>query len=174
MNTDKQTNVITKCEELYGLQFVAFVRFLLSTGTRTSEAFKLVWDDVDFEDGTVLFRKTKSHEDRFVPVTPQLRSLDDLRRLQVQTLQDGGPFRKLATDRRLHDKLKRVINATGIDHFTFHDLRRTCLTQLALGGLAPAVLQCHARRKNVDTMMTYYVAVTDQDVKRLVLKAASV
>lgn len=165
--------MIAKCEELYGLQFVAFVRFLLSTGARTSEAFKLAWDDVDFDDGTVLFRETKSHEDRFVPVTPQLTSLDDLRRLQVQTVQDGGPFCKLATDRRLHDKLKRVINAAGVDHFTFHDLRRTCLTQLAVGGLAPAVRQRHARHKSVETTMKYYVAVTDQDVKRPVLKAAS-
>lgn len=51
----------------------AMLRLLYGTGLRIGEAISLTNGDVDFEEGTILLRKTKNQQQRIVIMTPSLK-----------------------------------------------------------------------------------------------------
>ena len=152
--------------ELRGFQMETFVRFALTTWGRLGEVTKLLWDDVNFDDASVLFRSTKSHEHRWVPIDPRTGLLDVLRQLQVQTLQDGGPFvqyrSKSSTHRR---RWQAIVQAAGIPTITVHDLRRTGITRALLAGVPPITVQRLAGQADIKTTMRFYAEVSKQDLR---------
>jgi integrase len=50
-------------------------RFAFLTGCRASEAFNLVWANVDSSQGTLIFTETKNRDPRTIPLTPPLAEL---------------------------------------------------------------------------------------------------
>lgn len=115
---DEETMLIASADRLNGFKMVLFVRFVLETWARLSEATGLRWDDVDFENSSAMFRDTKSSEDRFVPFAGGSDLPADLQRLKVQTLRDGGPFTAYQNKGDTHRKWKRVIEGAGIPPIT--------------------------------------------------------
>ncbi|MCH9033811.1 MAG: hypothetical protein IID42_04830, partial [Planctomycetes bacterium] len=81
LGRDEEQALFEAAESLYGFQMGAFVRFVLATWGRLAEVTSLGWTDVSFDDSSVLFRRTKSHEDRYIPLDPAGGVLDELRRL---------------------------------------------------------------------------------------------
>ena len=170
----EETKLLASVTAMYGSQLHTFTRFLLATWARLSEATGMAWSDVNFEDGSVYFRSTKSHEDRYVPIARETGVLDDLRRLQAATLKDGGPFRGIADRSTLYAKWHGVIDDAGIDPVTFHDLRRTGVTRALLAGMPLPVVQRVAGHKDLSTTMRYYTEVTNRDVREWVNRIARV
>ena len=54
---------------------LALYSFYAWTGCRRSEALKIHWKDIDFENGMILFRETKSGRARVVPLRSSLKRL---------------------------------------------------------------------------------------------------
>lgn len=100
----EDAKLLASREELYGSKLRSFVEFAPATWGQLSEITGLQWGNVRFDDSLVVFRETKSHEDRKVPIAPESGLLNNLRRLQVQTLQDGGPFVAFSYKSNLHKK----------------------------------------------------------------------
>ena len=170
LRADEETKLIASAERLYGFQMVMFIRFVLETWGRLSEVTGLRWDDVDFENSCVMFRDTKSNEDRYVPFAEGSGLPSDLQRLKVQTLRDGGPFTAYQNRGNTHRKWKRVIEGAGIPPITVHDLRRTGITRALLNNMAPVATQKMAGHANIATTMRYYVQVNRQDLRDAVTK----
>lgn len=166
----EEATLLASAENLYGFKMIAFLRFLLATWARTGEATKLEWHDVNFEDGSVLFRNTKSHEDRYVPIARETGVLEDLRRLQAQTLQDGGPFRAYADRSNLHKKMGRIVADAGVAAMTLHDLRRTSISRALLRGMPLLAVKEIAGHKDIKTTMEYYAEVSNKDLREWVNK----
>ena len=104
-----------------------YLHFLLFTGLRRSEATKLTWDDVDFEEGTFVIPDTKNKEPHYLPMSDFLRDL--LMRRHVMA-EKRWVFPSPVTDEALKEPrtaLDRVTKESGIE-FTLHDLRRTFIT----------------------------------------------
>ena len=141
------------------------MQFTLATWGRLSEVTGLLWEDVEFDDACVYFRSTKSHEDRFIPIDPKSGLLDVLRRLQVQTLQEGGPFRTYADRSNLNKKWKAVIKAAGIPPITVHDLRRTGITRALLASVPLVTVQKLAGHRDIKTTQKYYAEVGKEDLR---------
>ena len=162
--------LLASAEKLYGFKMRTFVRFLLESWARLSEATGLAWDDVDFGKSSVVFRDTKSHEDRYVPIAQNSGLLDDLRKLQAQTLRDGGPFATHGDRSNLSKKWKRVIEDAGIPPITIHDLRRTGISRALLGSMPSVVVQRLAGHKSITTTMRHYAEVSKRDLRDAVTK----
>lgn len=103
------------------------------TGMRKSEILKLRWDRVDLKKGFIRLRPedTKTKDGRAVPIHPEIMEI--LKALPrdihgwVFTL-DGKPI----TDfKRSYNTACRL---AGIENFTFHDLRHTCINNWRLQG----------------------------------------
>ncbi|MBU0518092.1 site-specific integrase [bacterium] len=99
-------------------------QFLLLTGCRRGEAIKLAWDDIDLENKKIVFRQTKSGNDRVIPISLEL--------MQIVMALDrikSKPF-PYHPDWLTH-LFKKYLKRSGIEKdFHLHCLRHTAATDL--------------------------------------------
>lgn len=125
----------------------------LLTGCRTGEICDIAWCDVNFENGTIHLRETKSESERHVQLSRQ--AVQFLQSLDTKNGQFVFPSRLTHKPIRqgslnvAADKLRTKGLMLDIPHWTPHDLRRTVRTGLARLGcpseVAEAVLG-HSRK----------------------------
>ena len=158
----------------------------LSAGLRKSEVLNLTFADIDFEKELITVRgkqdtdltwqwDSKNREERILPLVPKLANI--LLLLNVE-LPAGQPYpflsEKLYWDRKEHigqlsDRIKScpdenwrpfktILRRARIKSGTFHDLRRTCLTQWSKS-MPYQELQRLAGHTDLQTTLTYYSAV---------------
>lgn len=104
-----------------------YLHFLLFTGLRRSEASRMTWDDVDFNEKVFLIPETKNNEPHRLPMSVFLEEL--LRRRYLQA-EKKWVFPSPVTDGPLKEPrtaLAKITSESGIE-FTLHDLRRTFIT----------------------------------------------
>ena len=58
-----------------GKEFLRYILFCLNTGCRRSEAINIEWQDVDLSRQTLMFRRTKTHKQRAVPINAELKGI---------------------------------------------------------------------------------------------------
>ena len=120
----------------------------LHTGMRKEELLALRWDDVDYYTGTIRVREAKSGEGRSVTMNSVVRETSQtVRRDQIQKAKEQAkgkreilsPFVSCSHKGRfLHNLAKAwypALEAAGIEHFRFHDLRHTFASRLAMAGV---------------------------------------
>jgi len=138
---------------------------LLDTGLRIGEALRLKLGDVDFDEGKILVRRTKTGDFRVVPLSPLLRK--HLRRYlqrreervaklgsraeEVFLSESGGPCSVSAAEGSFH----YLSRAAGLGRVYPHLLRHTFATQSLLNGAPlPAVMRLGGWRK-LSTVQRY-------------------
>lgn len=117
------------------LHMKALATFLFATGCRISEARRVEWSDIDFQQRTILIRKTKNKRQR-LPHMPQ-RLLVALGNLTDRTT---APFGQPETS--LRRSWDAVIAAAaeaneGFERLTFHSCRHGFATKLLRDGIDP-------------------------------------
>jgi integrase len=105
-----------------------YLRLLLFTGLRRSEAASLEWDDVDLVGRTLTIRETKNREPLVLPLSDFLWDMLAARHEASPNSQwvfpGPGKSGHLSEPKTA---VRQVVTLSGID-FTPHDLRRTFLT----------------------------------------------
>ena len=104
-----------------------YLYFLLFTGLRRSEASRLQWDDVDFNDKTITIKETKNQQVHVLPLSDFLYEL-----LKKRLAVKESPYVFPSDSERGYlvepkTAVKRVSELSGVT-FTLHDLRRTFIT----------------------------------------------
>lgn len=172
---DKPPRIVTLEEEkaltetakqLYGLRMSAFVITALNTGARRGELVGLEWNGVDLDVKRIHLAHTKGKRDRLIPLPGHV--VDTLRRLQVQTLKEGGPFKSLRDN--LGRRWRRVCKQARVAGVSIHDLRRTYCTRLIRAGVPLPTVQRLAGHRDIKTTMRYYTWVNDDDLRQGVAK----
>ncbi len=171
-------------------RWLLLIRLDLATGLRKSELLHLRWEDVDFDEGLLRIRehreplpwklKTRGSK-RVVPVDADL-----VVELRAHELRCGSPYvfvtgEKVAELRRRLQRDERVGNPVGNVDSQFkkiqrqariapvgslHDLRKTCLTNLA-GKLPMHVVKEFAGHANISTTANHYLATTPDDARKV-------
>jgi len=103
-----------------------YLLLLLFTGLRRSEASKLEWHDIDFENRTLTVEETKNHQQHVLPLSDYLYDLLSKRHAANS---HASPFVFPSDSERGYlveprTAVKRVSELSGVT-FTLHDLRRT-------------------------------------------------
>jgi integrase len=135
--------------------------FMFATGCRISEAMRLQWKDIDFQNRCILVRKTKNKKER-LPHMPQrlLVALANLPR-------DRPPFSAAQTT--LRDAWDRAIEAAaraagedGFERLTFHSCRHGFATTLLRDGIDPKTAAGLGGWESIQLFMdTYAHAIQD-------------
>ena len=121
------------------------------TGMRRSEIQRLVWNDIDLDQATIIVRDSKNRKPRIIPMTRRVRAL--IGRMWDESTQDSSetllPF----------DSIKKsMITAgknLGIGHIHFHQFRHTYITLLLEAGVPINQVQYLAGHKTIAMTMRY-------------------
>lgn len=115
-------------------QMEALGVFMFATGCRISEARRLEWSDIDFQERTILIRKTKNKKERLPNMPPRL--LVALANMDRSVPPFGNPESTLrrAWDAVIHKAAKSV---AGFERLTFHSCRHGFATKLLRDGIDP-------------------------------------
>ena len=145
--------------ERFGVHRTGFLALLLlDTGLRLGEALRLRLCDLDFSEGKLLVRQTKTGDFRVVPISPVLRKQlrrylqrreERLAKLGMQSefviLSESGQGCSVTV---AEHSFQRIGEAAGIRSVYPHLLRHTFATQSLLNGAPlPAVMRLGGWRK---------------------------
>lgn len=144
------------------------VKFTLATGLRESNLLNLRWDDIDFNDETMLIERIEMkntvtlylplNKDAITTLKDQCGKHDDL----VFPGSDGELLKKAG------DKAwKKVLKDAGIKNFRWHDLRHTWASWHVQNGTTLLELQKLGGWKSYQCVLRY-AHLTNKDLKRQV------
>jgi len=163
-----------------------------TSGGRRDELLNLTWSDIDFETQTVRFVpkrssemilawEPKDHQIREVPIPSETLQL--LVNLQLET-EETSPYVFISKSRLLHilerrsqgnwepdsdiinnliRDLKVMCRQAAVNPFTFHDLRRSCITNWSKK-LPIQAVQHLAGHSSMETTRRYYLSVQESDL----------
>jgi integrase len=133
-------------------------------GLRQGEVIALQWGDVDFVANTLTVRSsswrgivgsTKSGRERKIPLTVRLASaLKALRHLRGDLVfchENGNPL----TPHILNSALNFALKRAGLRHVSYHGLRHTFCSHLAMRGAAPKAVQELAGHSTLSMTLRY-------------------
>ena len=146
------------------------VVLVLNTGLRASEVFSLQTDHVDFHRDVMYVKRTKTDEDREVPLNDTSRQL--LSNLATDAKQKG--YKYLFTNPKTKKPYTSIKTAwhsacrqAGITDFRFHDLRHTFGTRASDAGVPlPAIRDVMGHSSTA--MTERYAHATDEGKRRAV------
>jgi integrase len=165
-----------------------------TTAARLGEIMNPTWADVDFEQNRIRIVpkdvseslaawEPKDHEGRLLPVPAQVTQLiADLQTEAAeacpyvfvpawrwQHIQQARRLAKWKDERDLVNNLNRRLatlrKGAGVAKFTFHDLRRSCITNWARH-LPAHVVQKLAGHSDLKTTQRYYLSVQADDLEK--------
>lgn len=120
-----------------GARYAVWARLAILTGMRQTEQFSLKWADVNLERGVVTLPKTKAGDVQYVLLNDEAKQL-----LQELTVGNGSvwvfPSENPDTfldPRNFYDRIWiPAVKRAGIEWVTWHDLRHTFASRLAMAG----------------------------------------
>ncbi|MHC2467146.1 tyrosine-type recombinase/integrase [Bradyrhizobium embrapense] len=158
---------------VYSRVTTAVVELLLYTGCRLSEVLSLRWDQIDFNAGTILLRKTKAGKPQTVTLNaPARQVLNSLSRdkdcpwvLPGKRISDKDQWKPLAKD-AMEAAWQRIRAVANINDVRMHDLRHTVGTYAGQSGANAFLVRDLLRHANV-AMTGRYVNKADDPVRAL-------
>ncbi|MCX5962904.1 MAG: site-specific integrase [Cyanobacteria bacterium] len=126
------------------------------TGCRISEAIKLTAENLDLENGTILFTETKTKVDRQVPIHPELLEL----LINADLPRSGFMFPSPKTDKAISrqcvsDELKQISQDLGFVGVSTHSFRRSLSTNLHEKGVDLKSIASITGHKSLDQLSKY-------------------
>lgn len=158
----------TQYQKRGALSFSALILVALHSAARLSELLNVRWADINLDpaDPDILFRDTKNHESRRVPLSAAARQvLQDRKTAFAKTL--AGPFADLNEDRTtdLWDQARTALGLEDDVEFVFHSLRHESLSRIADAGENAFVIKDFAGHADITTSQIY-VKTSTHSLKR--------
>jgi len=162
LSGEEYEKLLSSCP-LYTRQVVKVAYY---TAMRQSEILNLRWDRVDLKNQVIRLRPedTKTNDGRTIPLHPEV--LEILRATPrhisgIVFTRDGHPL----TD--IKKSFKAACRKAGIEDFTFHDLRHTCINNWRLEGHDFLRIMAASGHKTMSVFKRYNT-VSEAEIKRLV------
>lgn len=144
--------------EAIGPTHAPWVRLAILTGLRKSEQFRLRWTDVDLEHGFLVLGETKSGTVQYVPLTEEgiaiLRDLDSWQRSKW-VFPSQNPQTHLNVDNFYGRLYLPAVKQAGLEGVTWHTLRHTFASRLAMSGQTPSTIAALLRHSGINLVARY-------------------
>ena len=143
-----------------------YLRLLLFTGMRRSEALRLRWRDVDLRERTLHVPDTKNHEPLTLPLSDFLVQLFQVRHQSSGDCEFVFPGTG-KTEHAIEPKkfILRVREASGVQ-FTLHDLRRTFVTVAESLDISAYALKRLLNHKDSRDVTAGYIVLTTERLRQ--------
>lgn len=124
----------------------------LHTGMRLGEILQLKWQHVDLDLKIITVTKTKTQENRLIPVNSYLESILEA---LPRTSRSVFPNKEGKAFNNIHKGFYAAVRRAGIGHFRFHDLRHNFASQLVMEGIDLVTVKELLGHKQITTTMRY-------------------
>lgn len=140
----------------------AIVLLALDSGMRLGEVLKLKWKDIDERDRliTIPAENTKTKRARLVPLSE--RTIAELSRLRPSS---AGAV--VFPVRYISRAFRTALRLAGVEHFTFHDLRRTFTTRQVADGTNLALIAKATGHQDVKVLMEHYAKTGAAEMQQI-------
>lgn len=133
LSMEEETLLLEKLGPIYG----SWARLAILTGLRQAEQFHLQWKDVDLERGILTLPTTKAGGVQYVPLNDEakriLRGLNSWQRSKW-VFPSKNPATPVDARNFYHYVWVPTVTASGLEWVTWHDLRHTFASRLAMNG----------------------------------------
>ncbi len=137
LSLDEKERLLSECKVSRNHNLYSMVALSLITAARYGELAGLQWADVHFETKRIVFRETKNGEDRKIPLTKEAKEIfQQLYKDQQPSdliFQSKNPNRKNRIV-NVREAFEAALKRAEISNFTWHDLRHTAASYLAMNG----------------------------------------
>lgn len=168
LSDDERKELLTACRDSHEPLLYPLVVVALSTGARQGELLSIRWSDVDFQRGLIRLENTKNNERRSVPLTGHahdlVKDMASVRRIDTDLV---FPFKGGKQGVRVPWEKSRA--EAKIKDFTFHDLRHTAASYLAMNGATLAEIAEVLGHKTL-AMVKRYAHLTEQHTSKVVAR----
>ncbi|MFN0304495.1 MAG: site-specific integrase [Burkholderiales bacterium] len=138
------------------------VRLAVSTGMRRGEILGLRWSDVHLDRSVITIAHTKNGDRRTVPIGSPVRALLVERHGdQIDLNAPVFPGNSASRPIEIRDAFDAALKRAGIKDFTFHDLRHTAASYLAMSGASLSDIAAVLGHKTL-AMVKRYSHVSEQ------------
>ena len=156
LSQDEFERLLSNCHgEIKGCVLIAYYLPM-----RQEEIINLTWEEIDFTHGFIRLgaSRTKTKTVRSIPMHPKI-----IYYLQClpRPLKGGFVFSKRRFPKKAYYK---AVKETGLENFTFHDLRHCAMNNLRLAGNDHFVIK-KASGAKTDSAFKRYNLVTEEEMK---------
>jgi len=133
LSDDERSRLFEACRSSQWGKLYLLVLLAITTGARRGELLGLEWNDIDFDRKLAYVKTTKNGEPKVLPLTDDVIIELDKFKAQSPTLLFNS---EIVIDKPYcFNKLwKTALKKSEIEDFTFHSLRHTCASYLAMNG----------------------------------------
>ena len=141
-----------------GQPYDSWIRLAILTGLRKSEQFALRWADIDLERGLITLPCTKSGGIQYVHLTEEARQI--LSRLipgntSIWVFPSANPETHLDHHNFYARVYQPALEAAKLEGVTWHTLRHTFASRLAMNDQAPSTIAALLRHSGTDLVSRY-------------------
>jgi integrase len=170
LSEDERTRLIAACRANSEDMLYPLVMLALGTGARQGELMRLRWSDLDLQRRRAVLQETKNGERRTLvlssPVLEALREWGTVRQLGSDLVFPG----RRATSFPRH-AWEKALEVSALEDFTFHGLRHTFASYLAMSGATLAELADALGHKTL-AMVKRYAHLSEQHTSGVVNRMA--
>lgn len=153
------------------LKYEILTKLYIKLGLRRDELLNLNVEDIDFETGRIIIRKTKNKDTKIMNMDDNLRQIITCY-LSHFKYQSGALFRGIQGNRlcrqSLNNVFKRMKTRAGLPKdFKIHSLRRFFINQLRKHGVDIATVQKLAGHRDIRTTEIYFNISEEEKVKAI-------
>lgn len=141
LTTDEETRLIAVIKAKYPHELPALL-LAIHTGMRRSEQYELAWDCVNLERRLLTIPRSKHGDARYIPLNDTamealsaLRARGDSTGRVMILAANGHGYRKGHALKTPREWFNESCRAAEVDYFTWHDLRHTFGSRLAIAGV---------------------------------------
>lgn len=157
LSDNERERLLATCKESPNAYLYIVVVMALSTGMRYAEIMNLKWSDIDLEKGRIILEEQKNGDRDVVPLTGHalqlLRNLGKIRRIDSKLLFPSKEDPAKPIDLRF--PWERAIQQADIKDFTFHCLRHTAASYLAMNNASLVEIAQVLRHKTLSMVKRY-------------------
>jgi len=156
--SDKEREELIKaCRQSANKDLLLVFLMALSTGARRMEIWGLSWEDVDLDQGTILLQDTKNKERRGLALHGVV--LEMLQTKAFSTAEKHGLIFPSTKKKKVPVNFRKsfltALDLAGIKDFTWHDIRHTTASYLAMQGATSNEIAEILGHKSLDMVKRY-------------------
>jgi len=131
LDKEEENRLLATCLQFGKQDFAHYLTFLLDTGARVSEALKLEWRDINFDQNLVTFWDTKNGQPRSIPMTSRVKTMLNNR---LGNFVKPFPFNQAHVN-HTWSFIRAHMGLANDNQFVPHCLRHTCASRLVQRGV---------------------------------------